>query len=109
MIKPYKLDLTQFGEKVRDEITFEITNKSDSKLDLTMVSIYDNLFEVKLPKSISEGKTAKGKLKLKSSALDKNFEKSFTFELNDEANSRFTIPVKRTIRASSAPKSSAGK
>ncbi len=109
VIKPYKLDLTQFGEKVRDEITFKIINKSDQKLDLTMICGYENLFEIELPKSISAGETEEAKLKLKEYGLQTNFEKSFTFELNDEKNSRFTIPVKRTIRNQTAKKPTARK
>ncbi|MFC1475131.1 hypothetical protein ACFLQG_00650 [Candidatus Zixiibacteriota bacterium] len=63
-----------------------------------MISGYDNLFEVELPNSIPAGDTKEAKLKLKETGLQTNFEKSFTFELNDEKVSRFTIPVKRTIR-----------
>lgn len=98
VIKPYKLDLSQFGEKVRDKIKFKISNISDQKLNLSMISYSKDYFEVKLPKSISAGKTAEGELKLKKLAIDKSFEKSFTFELNDQQKSRFTVPVKRTLR-----------
>lgn len=109
VMKPYKLDLTQFGEKVRDEIEFKIMNKSDENIDIEMVSTYDELFEVDLPKSISAGETIKCKLKLKDAALKEKFEKSFTFKLNDERLSRYTIPVKRSIRNIAAPqKTSAG-
>lgn len=99
VISPYKIDLSQFGDKVRDEMKFAITNNSDAKLDLTMISTFDEYFEVDLPKSISAGETKEAVLKLKQEAVTENFEKSFTFELNDEAKSRFTVPVKRTLRS----------
>lgn len=100
-MKPYKLDLSQFGEKLRDKIDFTITNVSDEKIDISMVSFSKDFFNVKLPKSIEAGKTASCSLKLTKKAVKQNFEKSFTIETNDKDKSRFTIPVKRKLRASS--------
>ena len=100
-MKPYKLDLSQFGDKVRNEISFKISNVSDQKVDLSMIASYSEFFEVELPGSIDAGQTAEAKLKLTQEGIDKGFEKSFTLEVSDEAKSRFTMPVKRTIRPSS--------
>ncbi len=100
IMKPYKLDLSQFGEKLRDKIDFTITNVSDEKVDLSMISYSKDYFDVKLPASIDAGKTASGSLKLKKDVLKQNFEKSFTFETSDKNKSRFTVPVKRQIRTS---------
>lgn len=108
VIKPYKLDLSQFTDKVRDKITFTITNVSDQKLDIEMISFSKDYFEVKLPSSIEAGGSAEGTLKLKKDNLEKSFEKSFTIELNDEKTSRFTIPVKRTVRKAAKTASSVG-
>lgn len=99
VIKPYKLDLTQFGEKVRSEIKFTLNNVSQTDLTPQLISTADQFFEVVLPKVIPAGKTAEGVLRLKKNALDKPFDKSLTLQLNDEKNSRFTIPVKRQIRS----------
>ena len=90
-------------------ITFKIINKSDQKIDLTMISGYEDLFEVELPKSISAGETKEAKLKLIENGLQIDFEKSFTFELNDEKNSRFTVPVKRSIRTQKTNKQASTK
>ncbi len=100
VVMPYKLDLTQFGDKVRDEINFKITNVSDQKLDLTMISLADTYFEVELPNSIDAGKTGEGKLKILKDAIGEDFEKSFTFQVSDEQTSRFTVPVKRKLQPS---------
>ncbi|UCD63287.1 MAG: hypothetical protein JSW34_11130 [Candidatus Zixiibacteriota bacterium] len=100
VIKPYKLDLTQFGEKVRDEVTFRITNVSDQDLDVSMVAYDGDYFEVELPGTISPGEWGEAKLKLVEEALDKEFEKSFTICVGDELNTRFTVPVKRKLRPS---------
>jgi hypothetical protein len=98
LIKPYKLDLTQFGEKVRSEIKFTIANISDKDLTADIISMPTELFELTLPKVIKAGKTAEGVVKLRKAAIDQKFEKTITLQLNDEKNTRFTIPVKRDVR-----------
>ncbi len=102
VIKPYKLDLTQYGEKTRSEIKFTIANVSDRPLDISLVAAPNDLFEVALPKFIPVGKTGDAVLTLRKSALDESFEKSLTIQLNDNKSSRFTIPVKRSIRGATA-------
>ena len=97
-MKPYKIDLTQFGSKVRDEVIFKITNVSDMRLNTSMLSIADDYFEVELPETLPAGETKEAKLRLKKDALGKEFEKSFTFQLNDPEKTRFTMPVKRNLR-----------
>ncbi len=98
IINPYKLDLSQGTEKVIDKIEFTIKNVSDAKVDLKLVSHAYDFFEVELPKSIGAGASAQGKLKLLKTSLDKSFEKSFTVEVGDTNKSRFTVPVKRSIK-----------
>ena len=107
IIQPYKLDLTQFSEKVIKKKTLMITNLSDQKLQVSLVSIPDDLFEIKLPKSIKPRKSAKGELILKREAYGDSFEKSVTIEVvgvKDKEATRFTIPVKRSLHvAKTAP------
>jgi hypothetical protein len=98
VIKPYKLDISQFGEKPRSEMKFHITNVSDVDIELTLIDKPDGLFDIKLPKSIDAGETAQAQLTLRDDAMDASFEKSITLELDDEQASRFTIPVKRSVR-----------
>lgn len=102
IIKPYKLDISQFGEKVRKDMKFSIVNVSDADLDLSMIASADDIFEITLPKKIKAGETAEGLLKIKPGKLTDEFQKSFTISVNDKSNSRFTIPVKRTIQTISA-------
>lgn len=99
VFNPYKLDLSQFGEKVRENITFDITNVSDEDLRIEVIATRDNLWELELPESIGAGKTEKAMLKLTDEGLETSFEKSFTVEVDDRRNSRFTMPVKRSIHA----------
>ena len=103
IIRPYKLDLSQFTQKVRDKITFEVKNVSDMDLDISLVAVPNGLFELDMPKKVKAGGEIKGTLKLKKEAIGESFEKSFTIELNDDKQSRFTIPIKRTVRIAGTP------
>ena len=98
VMQPYKLDISQFGEKLRDEIEFKIINVSDQPLELSMVAYPKELFHVILPASVQAGQTITCSLKLNKDAKESEFEKSFTIETSDEDHSRFTIPVKRALR-----------
>ena len=97
-IKPYKFDISQFGEKTVDKRDFVIENVSDSDLDLSVVSMPEGIFTVKLPKHVKAGETVKGEIKLDHDYLDKEFEKSLTIEVSDANKTHFTVPVKRTLR-----------
>ena len=100
IIQPYKLDLSQFSEKVIKKKKFMITNASDQKLEISLISMPDDIFKIKLPKSIKPGKSAKGELVLRSEAYGDSFEKSVTIEVvgvQDSDTTRFTIPVKRSL------------
>jgi hypothetical protein len=98
VINPYKIDLSQFTEKVIKKAKFMITNVSDQELDVSLKSLPRDIFEVKLPKRIKPGSTESGEIKLMDGALGQSFQKSITIELTDADSSRFTIPVKRTVR-----------
>jgi len=98
VIEPYKLDLSQFTSKVVDHKSFEIHNVSDQSLDVTLVAGPMDLMDIKLPQSIPPGGVGEGEILLTEEAVETSFAKSFTFELNDENKTRFTVPVKRDIR-----------
>lgn len=98
IVKPYKLDISQFGEKTRDQMKFTIINVSDSSYDLSLAAAPSQLLTVTLPKSVPAGKSAEGSIKLHPDALKKEFEKSITIQLSDGKATRFTIPVKRALR-----------
>lgn len=97
IIKPYKLDLTQIGEKTRSQIKFSIQNVSEKPLEPKLIAWASDLFDVSLPKSIPAGQSVEGTLTLKKDALANSFEKCLTLQLNDEKSTRFTIPVKRAM------------
>jgi hypothetical protein len=96
--KPYKFDISQYGDKPRTKLSFEVTNLSDEDLELTLVDTPDEMFKIDLPNKISAGKTAKGEITINDKYVKDEFEKSITVEVSDAEHSRFTIPVKRVIR-----------
>ena len=107
IIDDYKLDMSQFSERVTDKKKFKITNVSDKVLKPTIVSIDRSFFDVKLPKEIKPGQVGEGLLTLTKKAIGVSFEKSFTIEFSDEKATRFTVPVKRTLQMVAKPSDSA--
>ncbi len=99
VIQPYKLDVSQKTPIPIDQIEFGIRNVSDQELQVELVSGAIEFFKVELPQAIKPGELSKGRLLLHKAVLGKSFEKSFTIEASDEAGTRFTIPVKRTLAA----------
>lgn len=100
VVQPYKLDLSQKTNKTIDRIEFGIRNVSEKELQLELVAGASDFFVVELPKLIKPGELAKGRLVLNKTVLDKSFNKSFTFQVSDDAGSRFTVPVKRSLGGS---------
>jgi len=98
IIKPYKLDISQFGEKVRDEMKFTITNVSQEDLTMRLVSAPTKFAAVDLPPMVEAGKSASGVVKLTEAGITGDFEKSFTLELSDAQKTRFTVPIKRAVK-----------
>ena len=102
VISPYKLDLSQFTKKARNEIEFTITNVSDHDLDLSLVDIPEGYFEITMPSSLAAGASAPAALTLLPRGEESSFEKSITIQTNGPEQTRFTIPVKRTLRVPQA-------
>jgi hypothetical protein len=102
IVRPYKLDISQFNAKPREQMKFTLENVSGRDLEWNMVYFPGDYFEVKLPDKIKAGKSVEGILKIKPEYANTEFEKSFTIEFNDADKTRFTIPVTRSIRNISA-------
>ncbi len=96
-IKPFKLDLTPVGKLVRDKMTFTLTNTSATPLKPTLVVAPTRFMEVTLPETIPAGGSATGTIELKKEYLNTSIACSFTFQLDDALQTRFTVPVKRTV------------
>lgn len=83
--------------KSRDgaDVRFEITNVSDADLRVQLIDKSCECFDLKLPETIGAGETVRGLISMKNASSKKPFEKSFTIEVEDEAKTRFTIPIVR--------------
>jgi len=98
ILQPYKLDMSQFTDKVIDEAKFTIRNVSDKELTLSTVAMPGSIMSFDLPKSVKPGESVEATVKLNKAGIDTSFTKSITISVNDADSSRFTIPVKRTIK-----------
>lgn len=95
---PYKLDLSQYGEIVRDRAKFTITNVSEDDLIIKLVESVDDFGTLSLPDTVKAGGSVEAELLLNASVLSESFEKSITFEVNGSQPSRFTLPVRRKLK-----------
>jgi hypothetical protein len=102
-LKPSKVAFPDTGELTIVELYFSIINVSKQNVRPTLISSPKSLVSVTLPKSIPAGGYADGSIKLKNAGQKKGFEKSVTIQLNDTANTRFTIPVTHGPIAAAAP------
>lgn len=97
-LSPYNLDVSQFSQKPRRKGKFLILNKSDDDYEITLVDWSRKHFDVELPKKVKAGETVEGMVAVHKEAVETEFEQSLTFEINDEAHTRYTLPVKRMYR-----------
>ncbi|MCK5126755.1 MAG: DUF1573 domain-containing protein [candidate division Zixibacteria bacterium] len=95
--KPFKVHVSKAGEVDITSAKFTISNLSEKEISLTLVSVPPGYFSVEFPDNIKAGETVECKLSLTESVLGHAFEKSITFQTNDEAKTRFTLPVVRRI------------
>ncbi len=97
-IKPFIVDLTNGGSTATGEMTITISNVSTSDLVAKVVGSPANLLKVTLPKVIRAGQTTDVKVALTKEAAPVNFESSVTLQFNDDASSRYTVPVKHLVQ-----------
>jgi hypothetical protein len=101
-IAPWPIRLDGTPETPNMEASFTLTNLSGSPFSTEMIAFPASFLDVTLPATIPAKGTAKGSIKVKEALAKKVIEKSITFELNDVAKSRYTIPVLRTYKSAEA-------
>lgn len=97
-IIPFKVDISQFSEKPRTKSSFIIYNAGKIDFDLKLIKVSSEFFEIELPDKLPAGEKVKAMVILHDDAIEQEFEDSFTFEINDDFNTRFSLPVKRIVR-----------
>lgn len=95
---PYVLDVSQFSEKPRRKAKFLIQNVYDRDFNITLIDGMNKKFDIELPKSVKAGETVQGFIIVHEEFIKEDFQQSFTFELDDDFRSRFSVPVKREYR-----------
>lgn len=115
-LDPPQLDFTPEGGKETNKLSTRIQNISQTRVKIKPVGYPRDLFKVRLSDSdLRAGEKTKLMVKVnRKMELDK-FQKSITFELNDQEKTRFTVPVKKDppavkkpIRRSSSRKAQGG-
>jgi len=97
-IEPYMLDIDQYSEDTVDRMEIEIHNVSDVELHPTLVWAPSDLITVELPASIEAHSSGTGTVIINEDVLMEPFESSFTIKVDDETGTRFTVPVRRTVK-----------
>ncbi|NOY88562.1 MAG: DUF1573 domain-containing protein [FCB group bacterium] len=97
-VKPFKVDVSQFTKLARRRAKFLIVNKSDRDFKIKLIDGNNKDFDVTLPNKVKAGETAEGMIEVHKDAIKKSFEQSFTFQINDDQQSRFTVPVRREYK-----------
>jgi hypothetical protein len=96
---PYKVDVSQFRPTPpRTKTKFYIVNPTNTDYELTLVDNPEHVFAVQMPATVAAGDSARVIIDVKDEYVDQEFEHSLTFSVNDEENSRFSVPVKRMLR-----------
>jgi hypothetical protein len=97
IVKPYKLDISQLGEEIRDRISFTIENLSEQDVTIRLVAVPDELVTLTLPKTVAAHGSASGELVVREDKLTEEFQKSFTFEVGGADTARYTVPIRRAV------------
>ncbi|MBK7141591.1 MAG: DUF1573 domain-containing protein [bacterium] len=95
VMEPVKVDVSQFGEKVRRKGTFKLTNFTAFDLNIQVVDSSFKSFEINIPTVIKAGKSIEGQVIVRKEYIETEFEEAFTIELNDDGRTRYAIPVFR--------------
>jgi hypothetical protein len=77
---------------------FNIVNKGDQDYNLKLIDYGDDYFELEMPEMVKAGQTATGTIMVHEDLVESEFERSITFELDDDMRTRYTLPVKRMYR-----------
>jgi len=98
-VNPFIVRMPMGNGNERTTTQFAIGNKSDKEVELAMVDCPEQYFTVELPKTVAPGGTARGYIQLTSKGIKNAWEKSFTFQVNDKDNSRYSLCISRLINS----------
>ncbi|MBD3298061.1 MAG: hypothetical protein GF341_05345 [candidate division Zixibacteria bacterium] len=108
-LEPYSLNLdADLAMSGAMDYTFTLKNLHDTDLEFTVVSMPYEMVDVDLPDNVSldAGEERQFKIRFGDNVAGELFTESITFEANDPANTRMTIPIVKSRRWGPAPTSS---
>ena len=97
-IEPYRLDISQFGDIVRDRINFTISNVSENNIKVSAIDIPSLIYPIDFGEEIVADDSVEYTMVLNNEGINNPFTKSITIQCDDNNNTTFTIPIRRTIR-----------
>lgn len=103
VLTPEKVDVSQYSARPRRKGVFTITNNSMSDYQITVVDSSHKSFDIVLPKFIKALGKVEGQVIVHKDAVPTSFEQSFTFEINDDGRSRYSVPIWRLYQVKDAP------
>ncbi len=98
-IKPFTIAASQFGDKLITEFKFEMINKSDEIIPLSLIYSDETYFILDLPTYVEPGKPAVGRIILTEEGYDREFESTVIIEFLDQHSEQhlYSIPIRRKI------------
>lgn len=98
VLRPPAVELSVYSYKdMHQRATFHIVNKADRDFNLTLVDASDKPVTVELPGKVKAGETVTGVVNVREEFLNTDFLGSFTFEIDDDLRSRYTVPFRRFL------------
>lgn len=96
-LTPYEVEISDDTAQSRRHAIFLIENRGEADLKLSLIDQPGDYFEVTLPDGIKAGETAEALVVVKPEMMTTEFEKSFTFEIDDTNRTRYSVPVTRLL------------
>ena len=97
-ISALKMDVSQFTSKPRRKAKFTLYNDGERDFTLRVVEIGCEFYDVELPAIIPARDSVTGMVVVKESAIESEFDCSFTIEAGKELGQRFSVSVERVVR-----------
>lgn len=94
---PYKFELAKHQKKSIDEIDFQVVNRWETDLELTVVGGLPEEVVLDLPSKVEAGRTAWGTVRIRPEYADTEFATSITIEVNDVDKNHITVPIRRKL------------
>ncbi len=106
-ISPLPVDVSQFTATPRAKAGFMITNQGGQDLNIKIVDNYNKSFTIDMPNKVKAGESIEGTIKVKDGMLSEEFGESFTIEIDNLEQQRYSVPVKRMVRVKGGDAASA--